>query len=144
VSAKNIYHDAVVKALTEDGWTITDDPLRLEYGDRNLYVDLGAERTTLGAEKSGRKIAVEIQSFLGRSELRDLEEALGQYKLYQIVLAETQPERQIYMAVPLRFYEGLFSEELGQLVVSRLGVRLVVFDHELERVIKWIDSTNTD
>jgi hypothetical protein len=29
MSAKNIYHDAVVQALTADGWTITDDPLRL-------------------------------------------------------------------------------------------------------------------
>jgi hypothetical protein len=27
--ARNIYHDAVVQALTADGWTITDDPLRL-------------------------------------------------------------------------------------------------------------------
>jgi hypothetical protein len=27
-----------------DGWTITDDPLILSYGSRDLYVDLGAER----------------------------------------------------------------------------------------------------
>jgi hypothetical protein len=26
VPAKNIYHDAVVDALTADGWTITHDP----------------------------------------------------------------------------------------------------------------------
>jgi hypothetical protein len=79
VSAKNMYHDAVVQALTADGWTITDDPLWVEYGDRNIYVDLGAERATLGAEKAGRKIAVEVQSFVSQSPLRDLEEAVGQY-----------------------------------------------------------------
>ena len=56
--ARNVYHDAVIRALVADGWTITDDPLKLEYGDRNLYVDLGAEYSTVGAEKSGRKIAV--------------------------------------------------------------------------------------
>jgi len=31
-----------VKALTGDGWTVTDDPLRLYYGGRNVYVDPGA------------------------------------------------------------------------------------------------------
>jgi hypothetical protein len=77
VSARNIYHDAVVHALTADGWTITDDPLRLEIGDRKLYVDLGAEQRAVAAERAGRKIAVEIHSFLGRSPVRDLQRRLG-------------------------------------------------------------------
>jgi hypothetical protein len=70
VPARNIYHDIVVQALTADGWTITDDPLRLSYGGRDLFVDLGAERRTLAAEKAGQKIAVEIQSFLNPSPVR--------------------------------------------------------------------------
>jgi hypothetical protein len=41
--AKDIYHNVVVQALTKDSWTITDDPLRLQWGSRDLYVDLGAE-----------------------------------------------------------------------------------------------------
>ena len=45
MSAKNIYHDAVVVALIADGWTITHDPLTIKVGDRNLHIDLGAERT---------------------------------------------------------------------------------------------------
>jgi len=74
---KNIYHDAVIQALTADGWTITDDPLRLTYGDQELYVDLGAERVTLGAERAGQRIAVEVSSFLKPSPVRDLEESTG-------------------------------------------------------------------
>ncbi len=109
-----------------------------------MYVDLGAERATIGAEKAGRKIAVEIQSFLGSSPLRDLEEAVGQYQVYQTVLAESQPDRQIYLAVPFRVYESLLSEKFGQLIVSRLGLRVLVFDHKLEKVSKWIESTNID
>lgn len=35
---------AVVAALVKDGWTITDDPLRLKYRDIAVGVDLGAER----------------------------------------------------------------------------------------------------
>lgn len=141
--AKNVYHDAVIRALVADGWTITDDPLKLEYGDRNLYVDLGAECCTVGAEKSGRRIAVEIQSFLGLSPLRDLEEAVGQYQVYQAVLSVTQPDRQLYLAAPLRTHETLLTEKLGQLIISRLGLRLLIFDDQSERVQQWIESTDT-
>ncbi len=72
VPARNIYHDVVVQALIADGWTITHDPLRLTFGGREVYVDLGAERPTLAAEEDGRKIAVEIQSFLNQSPVHDL------------------------------------------------------------------------
>jgi hypothetical protein len=144
MSAKNIYHGAVIRALVADGWTITDDPLKLEYGDRNLYVDLGAESSTVGAEKSGRKIAVEIQSFLGSSPLRDLEEAVGQYQVYQTVLSVTQPDRQLYLAAPRRTHETLLTEKFGQLIIARLGLRLLIFDDQSERVHLWIESIDTD
>jgi hypothetical protein len=36
--------------------------LTLSYGGKDLYVDLGAERITIAAEKSGHRIAVEVQS----------------------------------------------------------------------------------
>ena len=45
---KDLYHDVVVDALQEDGWTITDDPLQVSIGDTDLYVDLAA------SESSGR------------------------------------------------------------------------------------------
>ena len=65
---------------------------------KDLFVDLGAERL-LAADKEGRKIAVEVKSFLGASDVADLEEALGQYILYREILEETEPDRLIYLAV---------------------------------------------
>ena len=44
------HHEAVKNALIKDGWTITDDPLTVEFEDVYLYADIGAERT-LAAEK---------------------------------------------------------------------------------------------
>ena len=44
MSAKDLYHDTVKTALIKDGWTITDDPLSLQIGGRNLFVYLGAEK----------------------------------------------------------------------------------------------------
>jgi hypothetical protein len=96
--ARNVHHDAVVEALISDGWTITHDPLTITYGGKDLFVDLGAERAALAAEKEGRRIAVEIQSFFNPSPVRDLQEAVGQYQVYRAVLSETQPDRQIYLA----------------------------------------------
>ncbi len=63
MSRRDLYHEHVVAGLTKDGWMITDDPLKLEYAGRRLQVDLGAE-LPIGAEKAGRKIAVEIKTFL--------------------------------------------------------------------------------
>lgn len=137
--ARNIYHDAVVHALIADGWTITDDPLRISFGSRELYVDLGAERTTIGAEKGEQRIAVEIQSFLNPSPVRDLQEAVGQYDIYRAILAENNSDRLLYLAVPLRVYEGLLTERFGQLIVRSLNLRVLVFDHQKESVVQWIN-----
>lgn len=139
MSARNIYHDVVVRALIADGWTITDDPLRISFGNRDLYVDLGAERTTIGAEKGEQRIAIEIQSFLNPSPVRDLQEAVGQYDIYRAILAENGSDRLLYLAVPLRVYEGLLTARFGQLIVRRLNLRVLVFDDQQERVIRWIN-----
>lgn len=61
MSARDIYHEHVRDALGKDGWRITQDPLHLQWGSKDMYVDLGTEEI-VAAEKSGRKIAVEIKS----------------------------------------------------------------------------------
>ena len=63
---KDLFHGAVKNALIKEGWTITHNPLFIRFGDIDLYIDLGAEKV-IAAEKDGRKIAVEIKSFLGTS-----------------------------------------------------------------------------
>ncbi len=44
------YHDVVRRALEKDGWLITADPLRLRWGKRDMYVDLGAEKIILAVK----------------------------------------------------------------------------------------------
>jgi hypothetical protein len=139
VPAKNIYHDAVVHALTADGWTVTDNPLRVSFGGKDLYVDLGAERLTIAAERGNERIAVEIQSFLNPSPVRDLQEAVGQYDIYRALLTRTEPGRRLYLAVPRRVYLGLLTEEFGQFIITQLQLRLLVFDHQQKKVIQWIN-----
>jgi hypothetical protein len=45
--ARDKLHDVVRTALEKDGWTITDDPLRLVFGADTMLVDLAAERASL-------------------------------------------------------------------------------------------------
>ncbi len=115
--ARDIYHQSVRNALIKDGWRITHDPLRLEWGGKDMYVDLGAEQL-LAAEKSGRQIAVEIKSFVGPSDMADLEKALGQYVVYHDVLAETEPDRVLYLAIPYNALLDIFEEPLGKLLLK--------------------------
>ncbi|WP_445240167.1 element excision factor XisH family protein [Microcoleus vaginatus] len=68
MAAKDKFHNVVKIAIEKDGWTITDDPLFIRAEDVDFYIDLGAEKV-LAAEKAGQKIAVEIKSFLGASEV---------------------------------------------------------------------------
>ena len=133
---KDIYHDIVVEALEDDGWTITDDPLQVSIGDTDLYVDLAAERV-VGAVKDEVKIAVEIKSFLGASKVNDLEMAIGQYNISRDVLAEVQPDRGVYLAVPRRVDKGVLSSPFGRLIVERQSLKLLVFDETKTRRLLW-------
>jgi hypothetical protein len=61
--ARDLYHQAVRKALQKDGWVITADPYKMRYGGVNYEVDLAAENV-LAANRGPEKIAVEIKSFV--------------------------------------------------------------------------------
>src|SRR5437016_626979 len=96
--AKDIYHDSVKNALIKDGWTITHDPYVLIFGQKNVFVDLGAQRV-LAAERGEEKIAVEIKSFQGASDIHDLELALGQYVFYRSLVGRFEAQRRLFLAV---------------------------------------------
>ena len=134
--AKDTYHDALRSALVKDGWTITDDPFRLVWGERDFYVDLGAERV-VAAEKAGKRIAVEVKSFLGASPMRDLELALGQFLLYRSILEEQEPDRVLFLAIPDEAAE-ILDEPVGQLLIAKHLIQAVVFDAQKEEILRWI------
>jgi hypothetical protein len=134
--AKDTYHDAVRSALVKQGWTITDDPFRLVWGERDFYVDLGAERL-VAAEKAGKRIAVEVKSFLGASQMHDLELALGQFLLYRSILEEQEPDRILFLAVADESAE-ILDEPIGQLLIAKHLLRTMVFDPQKEEILRWI------
>jgi XisH protein len=124
-------------ALVKDGWTITDDPFTLKVGGRSTFVDLGAEKL-FAAEKEDRRIAVEVKSFISPSPVKDLEQALGQYIMYSQVLERQNFDRLLYLAIAQNVFLDFFSEELPQLMIELNNLKLLVFDPDLEEVLKWI------
>ncbi|MGK7883782.1 MAG: XisH family protein [Crocosphaera sp.] len=136
MSAKDIFHSAVRKGLEREGWLITDDPLRIEVGDIEMYIDLGAEQL-LAAEKDAEKIAVEIKSFVGQSSISEFHTAIGQCFNYRVALEEKEPERQLYLAVPLDTYSSFFELRFIQTVIERLPISLIIYDPIEEVIVKW-------
>jgi hypothetical protein len=133
----HFYYNTVKSALQKDGWTITHDPFPLKVGKKRLSVDLGAERL-LSAEKGTQRIVVEVKSFVGESDVKDLEQALGQYILYRQILNEMGSDRHLYLAVSCLTFNSVFTIELGQILLKNQIVKLIVFDDETEAIVQWI------
>jgi hypothetical protein len=147
--ARDRIHDPIVDALELSGWIITADPFVLLYGEDQLFVDLGAQSTRLvqsqwiGAERGDRRIAVEIKGFQGHSAISDLYRAIGQFIVYNLVLQEVEPTRELFLAISRETFENVFCEPLGQLVLRRLLLRLIVVDLETREVVQWIEPKHT-
>jgi hypothetical protein len=77
-------------------------------------------------------------SFVGQSDVKDLEQALGQYVLYRQILNEMGIERILYLAVSRPTVNSVFTIELGQILLKNQIIRMIVFDDEREAIAQWI------
>ena len=137
MAAKDIFHDIVRNALINDGWTITDEPLSLTFGERKLYVDIGAEKL-LTADKQGQQIAVEVKSFVGKSIMSELEKAVGQYIFYGHSLESQQPGRQLYLAIPTDAYKELLKDGVVPIIRDSLQIKLLVYNPTDQLIEIWL------
>lgn len=136
MSRRDLFHDSVRHALEKEGWTITDDPLSINWGEATLKIDLGAERL-LAAERGNEKIAIEIKSFARRSAISEFHTALGQFIGYRLALRSKEPERVLFLGVPIEAYNDFLMTEYAQTVIKEESLRLVVYDPVKEVIISW-------
>lgn len=135
--AKDIFHVAVRVGLEKEGWTITNDPFRIEVEDSEAYIDLAAEKL-IAAQKGEEKIAVEIKSFVGKSRQDDFHYALGQFLGYRIMLNELEPNRLLYLAVPADAYQNYFGKWLPHKAIVQHELKIIIYDPEKEEILKWL------
>ncbi len=132
-----MYHDEAKHALINDGWIITHDPLTIRYGEVDMYADLGAERL-IAATKDREKIVIEVKSFVGDSLVSEFHKAVGQYLDYLPGLEEHEPDRTLYLGIPLAAYDAFFMKRLPQTIIRRYDIKLMVFDVAKEVIVQWI------
>lgn len=137
MSARDFFHNAVKTALIKDDWEITHDPLSLSFGGVDMSIDLGAEKL-IAASKQDQKIAVEIKSFLARSSaISEFHTALGQFINYRAALKQENPDRVLYLAIPIFAYNNFFKLDFPQMMIQENQIKLIVYDPESEVIIQW-------
>lgn len=97
----------------------------------------GAERT-LAAEKGPQRIAVEVKSFLGPSEVHDLEGALGQFVFYRHLIKQADAGRELLLAMPEEAFDSLLSDEAGMDLARDLSLKLFTVDPIREEIVRWL------
>ncbi len=144
MSRKDQFHKAVKHALEKEGWLITHDPFTIQITETvRLKIDLGAE-ATIAAQRDQEKIAVEIKSFITDSEISEFHTALGQYLNYQQALEEEDPDRTLYLAIPLETYNDFFQISFVQTSLKRHAVNVIIYDPIQEEIKKWKSYKNID
>jgi hypothetical protein len=135
--ARDIFHANVRRALEKEGWTITRDPLHIDLDETYVEIDLAAEMV-FAAERADEKIAVEVKSFLSKSIMSDFHQAIGQYLDYLEALDETEPDRILYLALPIDAYNHRVFQ--GRFIQKRLkneNVKLIIFDPLNDTILTW-------
>ncbi|MCI0389274.1 MAG: fatty-acid synthase [Acidobacteria bacterium] len=133
---RDAYHEIVKRALDKDGWTITDDPMRLKYKGLHLYVDLAAVKT-VRTDKEENSVAIEVKVFGGHSFSNDFEKAIGQYSLYRDVLERLDYPHELFLAVSRRVYDEDFQVPAILEYLASHRIYLLIFDPEKEEVSEW-------
>ncbi len=136
--AKDKVHEAAKKALINDGWEITDDPLQIKAGGAKFSIDLAAEKM-LVARKGRRRIAVEIKSFIGGSSITEFHLAVGQYGNYRRALRRAKVKIELYLAVPHDVFQEFFQIEFAQWTIEEDEIKLIIFDPDKEVITAWIN-----
>lgn len=134
--AKDVFNYAVRKGLEKEDWMITNDPLRIKAGGADMEIDLGAERI-IAAERGSEKIAVKIKSFIETSNISEFHTAVGQFLNYQVALEQREPERILYLAVPIGVYARFFILPFVQTIIKRYQITLIIYDPVEEVILEW-------
>ena len=135
--ARDLLHNEAKVAFEKDGWTVTHDSLDLTIGGVELYADLGAERL-IAAEKGLEKIAVEIKTLGGQSLVTEFHKAMGQYDNYYLSLAELEPDRTLYLAIPENAWNDFFQRPFIQKVIQVKAIKIVIFEPIQQIILQWI------
>jgi hypothetical protein len=144
MAAKDIIHDIVREALEKEGWFIIRDPFFLRVSENiGMFVDLAVDKLLL-AERETLKIAVEVKSFVGLSNLTDFHLAVGQFLNYRLALEEFESDRILYLAIPDDIYNTFFQDSFIHKVIKTYSIKLMIVNPKKGEIILWQPSPTSN
>lgn len=75
---------------------------------------------------------------MAASIISEFHTALGQFMSY-LALKRKEPERVLYLAVPLDLYNTFFKLEFSQMAITDYQLKLIVYNTDEETIVKWIN-----
>ncbi len=60
-----------------------------------------------------------------------------QFLNYRVALEETQPQRILYLAVPISVYRSFFTLPFVQTIIKRFQIILIIYDPVSEVILEW-------
>jgi hypothetical protein len=57
--------------------------------------------------------------------------------LYKPALSEKEPERILYLAMPISFYNSLFDDAYFQKVLKIYDVKIIIFNELTKTILEW-------
>jgi hypothetical protein len=130
------YHQIVLRCLQKAGWSITQEQVYISIGlqnetNRRLFIDIEAQRD------DNQLVLVEVKG-LERSPVHELMGLLGQYLIYQLALDYLSIDIPLYIALPQAAYQDIIQHILGQEMLARYPIPLLVFDPNTEEIVQWM------
>ena len=62
---------------------------------------------------------------------------LGQCLNYRFALKAEDPERVLYLAIPIEIYDTFFARRFVQMIIQEYQLKLMAFDAVNEEIVKW-------
>ncbi len=62
---------------------------------------------------------------------------MGQFLNYRVALEESQPQRILYLAVPIGVYRRFFTLPFVQTIIQRFQIILIIYDPVDEVILEW-------
>ncbi len=75
---------------------------------------------------------------VGRSFVRELQQAMGQYSMYLEFMKMLDLEHKLFMAISTLAYKRYFGQRAVKALLQQSQIPLLVINIEQEEIVKWI------
>jgi len=81
-----------------------------------------------------------IKSFTNPDSVSHIYPAAGQYVFYRSILKRLEPDRILFLAVPLEAFHSLFDEGcVGEVLLQDERIRVIIFDPDKKEIVQWLE-----